>query len=166
MIVDLNKFGPLAKDIEAEFLAGDIDLGDDITIDGKTVINASISRDRDASTLTGRINADVIAECVRCLSKVRLPVDIDFTDVFMAEARDDAELQLEYDELDASLIAEDEIDLGEIVREQILLALPEMVFCREDCEGLCIKCGANLNLKDCGCDEVIDPRWSALKNLK
>jgi uncharacterized protein len=53
------------------------------------------------------------------------------------------------------------------VREQILLNLPEQVFCKEDCKGLCQKCGANRNLIDCKCDsDETDPRWAALKNLK
>jgi uncharacterized protein len=57
--------------------------------------------------------------------------------------------------------------LTELVREQILLAVPEQVFCREDCKGLCLKCSANRNLIDCNCEEKeIDPRWAALKNLK
>jgi uncharacterized protein len=46
------------------------------------------------------------------------------------------------------------------------LNLPEQVFCREDCRGLCAKCGANRNATDCGCEEKeIDPRWAGLKNL-
>ena len=58
------------------------------------------------------------------------------------------------------------IDLAEIAREQILLELPQQFFCKDDCRGLCEKCGRNLNLKDCDCeDDEIDPRWAALKNL-
>ena len=69
--------------------------------------------------------------------------------------------------MDVSVIEGFEIDLTELVREQILLNLPEQVFCREDCKGLCEKCGANRNLINCNCEEKeIDPRWSALKNLK
>jgi uncharacterized protein len=60
-----------------------------------------------------------------------------------------------------------ELDLTELAREQILLNLPSQVFCREDCQGLCQKCGANLNLIDCSCEESeVDPRWAALRNLK
>jgi uncharacterized protein len=69
--------------------------------------------------------------------------------------------------LDESLVENGLIDTAEVVREQILLAIPDQVFCREDCKGLCPKCGANLNLIDCKCsDDDIDPRWAALRNLK
>jgi uncharacterized protein len=48
----------------------------------------------------------------------------------------------------------------------LILETGEPVLCKEDCQGLCLKCGSNLNLIDCKCeDEQIDPRWAALKNL-
>jgi uncharacterized protein len=44
--------------------------------------------------------------------------------------------------------------------------VPTQVLCRDDCKGLCAKCGANLNLADCDCeDKEIDPRWAELKRL-
>ncbi len=54
-----------------------------------------------------------------------------------------------------------------MVREQLVLSLPADPVCREDCQGLCTVCGANLNERDCGCDRhVPDPRWAGLKNIK
>ena len=59
------------------------------------------------------------------------------------------------------------IDIDELVREQVLLAVPERSLCQEDCKGLCPTCGADRNLKECGCESVeADPRWAALKNLR
>ena len=78
----------------------------------------------------------------------------------------DDEREVSVEELDTAVLEGYDLDLKEVVREQILLALPEQAFCREDCKGLCEKCGANRNLIDCKCTESdIDPRWSALKNL-
>lgn len=60
-----------------------------------------------------------------------------------------------------------EIDLSPAVREQVLLSAPASPLCREDCKGLCPKCGKDLNDGDCGCDrKAIDPRWSALKGIQ
>jgi len=57
--------------------------------------------------------------------------------------------------------------MADVIREQILLATPEQVYCRDNCEGLCPKCGENRNLINCNCsDDDIDPRWAALKDLK
>jgi uncharacterized protein len=81
------------------------------------------------------------------------------------ETRED-DLEVEEADLDEQLVEGDEVDLTEIIREQILLNLPEQVLCKEDCKGLCPQCGANRNLIDCDCGEdEIDPRWAALKNL-
>ena len=56
---------------------------------------------------------------------------------------------------------------GEAAREQLLLALPLKVTCREDCKGLCPQCGKNLNQERCSCStEVEDPRWAALKDVR
>ncbi|MBN2171495.1 MAG: DUF177 domain-containing protein [Candidatus Krumholzibacteriota bacterium] len=60
-----------------------------------------------------------------------------------------------------------EIDIGEQVRETLLLALPMRLLCREDCRGLCPGCGANLNEEPCVCHrEDADPRWGSLQELK
>ena len=74
------------------------------------------------------------------------------------------ENELDVDDLEVSIIENEEIDLNELVREQILLTLPTQIFCKEDCKGLCRECGANQNLIDCNCEEKeIDPRWKAWK---
>ena len=60
-----------------------------------------------------------------------------------------------------------EIDVDEIVREQILLAVPARVLCVEDCKGICATCGTDLNAGDCNCEsQDVDPRWAALKSLR
>ena len=60
----------------------------------------------------------------------------------------------------------DSFELDEIIREQLILNMDMTVLCREDCKGLCPKCGRNLNEGDCGCDRTeIDPRLAKLKQL-
>ena len=58
--------------------------------------------------------------------------------------------------------------LEDLLREQVLLAVPLKVICREDCKGLCPHCGKNLNEEGaCSCaDELEDPRWAALKEIR
>ncbi len=59
-----------------------------------------------------------------------------------------------------------QLDLDELVTSDILLELPSKHLCKEECKGLCPKCGQNLNKGDCKCDlRQIDPRLEALKNL-
>ncbi len=60
----------------------------------------------------------------------------------------------------------DVIDLSEMVKDQVLLGLPLAPLCTEECKGLCVSCGAELNKGLCGCDnEAIDLRWGALDVL-
>ena len=58
------------------------------------------------------------------------------------------------------------IDLGEILREEVLLAMPMKAVCDEGCKGICSGCGAELNDEECRCEPEIDERWAALGALK
>jgi len=58
------------------------------------------------------------------------------------------------------------VDLDEIAREQVLLAVPSQIRCRADCKGLCAICGADRNVSDCGCQVTeVDPRWAGLREI-
>ncbi len=60
-----------------------------------------------------------------------------------------------------------DVDFSDDIKEFLLLEIPYKKVCREECKGLCTKCGQNLNLGQCNCkDEYIDPRWEKLKGLK
>jgi uncharacterized protein len=117
----------------------------------------------------GRISGEIEAECTRCLRDVRLKIDAALKAAFVTEENytSEKEAVLRQGDLDVSIYDGEKIDLADLVREQILLDLPAQILCREDCKGLCQKCGANLNEVNCNCEEnEIDPRWSALKDLK
>lgn len=117
----------------------------------------------------GMILAKAEIECTRCIQPIEKEFEIPFKAGFIAPEHftEAKEAELNDDDLDVSVYEDDKIDLTELVREQIILNLPEQIFCRDDCKGLCAKCGGNRNLIDCKCEEKeIDPRWAALKNLK
>jgi len=63
-------------------------------------------------------------------------------------------------------ITDDDIDLGPMVRDAVVLDLPMAPLCRDDCAGLCPHCGANRNEGDCGCVAPRDPRWANLDVLR
>ena len=97
------------------------------------------------------------AECRRCLAPVDVPIAESLGLVFVEEE------EAEGGE-DCYLVARraSALDLTEAVREELLLAAPQFVECREDCRGLCPRCGADLNAGPCGCAPEMDPRWEAL----
>ena len=58
------------------------------------------------------------------------------------------------------------LDVDKLVFSEILLSMPRKNLCKEDCKGLCLVCGANLNIAECGCDRsVLDPRMSVFKDI-
>ncbi len=72
------------------------------------------------------------------------------------------------DENDDYIITDEDgfIDLEAVFCDELLLELPTKLLCREDCKGLCAKCGTNLNKKSCGCTlKEVDPRLEVLKAL-
>ena len=111
---------------------------------------------------SGRFEGAVATECRRCLAPVRAPVSEE-TRVLFAEAGDEAASDAETFQIEAR---DREIDLRPAIREQWLLAAPAYVLCREDCKGLCPRCGAELNAGPCDCPVETDDRWDALKALR
>src|SRR5262249_5636864 len=119
--------------------------------------------------INGVIEGEGEIDCSRCLEPIKRNLSIPFNIrlVRSEDLGDIHEREVNTSDLDSSEIEGEQLDLTEVIREQILLDMPEQIFCKEDCKGLCPKCGTNLNLIDCKCDdEEIDPRWSALKDLK
>jgi len=169
MIIDLASVGKNPKTIELQFEPVNIDLDDGMQLTENAAFNGEISRDGTRTRVKGNIVTVVSTECSRCLEPVAKEIDLEFEAVFVdaADEPTDDEIEVTVEELDESLITEDSIDMGEVVREQLILAMIEKVLCNQDCKGLCPQCGGNRNLIDCKCEEnVIDPRWAALKNLK
>ena len=107
----------------------------------------------------GRISGDVTAPCRRCLSDAHAAVE-DESHIIFAEAGDE-----EIDDPDVYLLdpASRDLDLRPAIREEWLIAQPRFVLCREDCLGLCPKCGADLNDGQCSCPPQTDSRWDDLR---
>jgi len=170
MIIDLANVGTTAKKIDLTFDPAEIDLeGELVSLSGKIAFGAETQRLDDKAHVHGLINADVSLACTRCLEPIAKRLEIPFHAVFVDanEEYPNAEAEIADDLLDESLVEDGSINVADVVREQILLATPEQVFCDPGCKGLCPQCGANLNLIDCKCaDDDIDPRWAALKSLK
>jgi len=102
------------------------------------------------------------------LQLVDVPVTADFSLEYITgtEYESSAVVELTEAELAVSVFDGETIDVDEIVKEQVLLAVPTRMLCREDCKGICPECGTNRNTGDCTCvTHDIDPRWAALKNL-
>jgi uncharacterized protein len=108
----------------------------------------------------GRIRTRVAGQCRRCLEPVTVELDQPVRLLFTEDQGADDPGTVVIPPHAA------EIDLADAVREELILARPEFPLCREDCRGLCPRCGANLNQRPCDCRPETDVRWKALEGLK
>lgn len=170
MIIDLFTLGNAPSVFEFSLAPEEIDLeSDEIKLKNAVDVKGTITKHIAQADVEGTISAEAEIECTRCLQPIEQKMEFQFEAAFVTPENytQAKEAELGAEDLDVSLIEGNEIDLKELVREQILLNLPEQVFCREDCKGLCEKCGANRNLIDCKCiEKEVDPRWAALNKLK
>ncbi len=119
--------------------------------------------------IRGKYSVEMGANCDRCLAPARFPIDATF-DLFyrpMSFIARDEEVEIDEGEAELGFYEKDTIDLEDVLREQVLLALPMQRVCDESCKGICPGCGKNLNEGECGCARSGgDARWSALKDLR
>jgi len=103
----------------------------------------------------GRLRVTVSLVCDRCLEPFDLPVSSEFAMLLEYRESGDwrpvAELELDARQLDLVSVREPVVDLGDLLRQEVLLALPHKRLCGRDCRGLCPHCGANRNRQECGC---------------
>jgi uncharacterized protein len=115
----------------------------------------------------GTLQGAVVGTCSRCLEEY--PFGLEHPFVFVLTPRAAATLpesQLSADDMALSFYEGEEIDVTPLVHEQVILALPTRPLCREDCRGLCPRCGANLNAGPCACPAAPpDPRLAVLHAL-
>jgi uncharacterized protein len=120
--------------------------------------------------LSGQLHTEVELTCSRCLEPFSTAVDFTLEEEFRPtiDIRTGAKLPLLDGEDVATLIdSQHIIDLFEVMRQDILLALPPRPLCKPDCAGLCSQCGQNLNEGPCTCEQPLgDPRWEVLRTLR
>ena len=167
MLVYFEEIPPVGR--EFSWLIGAVDA--ECSLEGPLEAFCAVRRDGEGgASLEGRLKGVALLDCDRCLERYSFPLDAAFA--LRAEVRGtaaDAERAEEGEAGAADLIELDEpcLDLDALMREQLLLALPEKRLCREDCAGLCPRCGANRNEAPCGCGrDAIDSPFAALAALK
>ncbi len=169
MIIDVNKIDSLGRSFEFALTDEDLDLGAfGVRLAGPAIASVTVRQSGNTYNVAGTVSGEQSIDCTRCLAPVSIDLRIEIEADFVKKGHfaTDGDGELLPHDLDADELLDDTLDLKHLVREQILLAFPEQLFCRPDCKGLCEKCGGNLNLVDCKCnEEEIDPRWAALKDL-
>jgi DUF177 domain-containing protein len=140
-----------------------------VTIDPKVHGTLQIVKDGSEIRLFGMVEGVVRLRCARCLSDFPLEVKVSpdlvvrHGDLTSRGRQESAE-----GEVEALFIEGEEIDVGDVIIQEFLLEIPMKPLCRDDCPGLCPRCGALKGSPECKCpdEEPADSRWAALARLK
>jgi uncharacterized protein len=173
LLLDVSKIPLEGTDIDTAFTGAEAHVeGENMLKFESGRLRVHVDRDEDATVhVKGHLGVRLGLECGRCLEPITFDVDQGL-DLFLlphsesaAEGEED-EVELSERDLVVAYYRGDRLDLGEVVREQVLLSVPMKHLCQPDCRGLCPSCGANRNRTTCGCvDEAADSRLAPLKKL-
>jgi uncharacterized protein len=170
MNLDLQEIHGARHQVRRTFSAGLLgsDEKDDYEVTGDTTIDLAVRKDEATFRLVGHIEAMLDLGCGRCLERFSWPVGLDIDMLYLpeSESSDEGDVRIEEADVNTAFYRDEQIDLGQLIREQLQLTLPMKPLCREDCPGLCTFCGANRSTTTCDCsDPWEDPRLAGLKNL-
>lgn len=156
MVLDLRELiGGSVKDVPFSYEDSAEELSDDL-LSGSVHVEGRVENHAGYLTLSGSAVLAGVVRCGRCCKEFETRL------VFPLEYKLAEELANE-DEEEFLLLEDGRLELSETVRGQMLTEMPYRFLCKEDCKGLCPKCGCDLNVERCSCDtREIDPRWAAL----
>ncbi len=153
----------LVNDIHEE----DIQLDKDFKVVGPLKGHVRMRRTNQGLLVDGWVELTLELSCDRCLKEFEQPMHVNFEEQFYPTVDVVSGLPLPpFDEDEIFPIdAHHQVDLTEAIRQNVLLALPMVTICQEDCKGLCSQCGHDLNLGPCKCEPEVDTRLNVLKTL-
>lgn len=170
MLIDLTQLEKDDLSIKHLYTIESLNLEDEEhTLASSCSVSLILRRRKTDIDVNGKIETTVNALCDRCLANTNIEISNKFNLICLSEENlsQTDELILERRELDFSFYKGDKLNLDDIVKEQIQLSIPMSNLCQDNCLGLCSQCGQDLNKKKCSCSSNdIDPRWSALTELK
>lgn len=99
--------------------------------------------------------------CDRCAEEIVKDMGFKLSKILVSKLANDADADFD----DYVVVSNGVLELDDLITEEIQLFLPSKMLCKPDCNGLCYKCGKNLNFGDCDCKKDVDPRMEALLQL-
>jgi uncharacterized protein len=133
------------------------------------VIYCELAKNGDMISAKGWVKSRMLLTCGRCLKEFEAP----FKSFFEVHYRPQPDEMVETEEgfpegeMEVVYFQGDILDIGDQIRQTVLLSVPMRALCKDDCRGLCGSCGRDLNSESCDCQEPpADPRWDALKSFK
>ena len=158
---------PVGTSLVNDFDDEDNQLDNDIKLIGPLKGHARMQRTNQGLLVDGWVELTLELSCNRCLKVYEQPMHVNFEEQFYPTVDVVSGLPLApFDEEEVFPIDDHHLgDLTEVIRQNVLIALPMVTICREDCKGLCSQCGKDLNLGPCECEPEVDTRLSVLQKL-
>ena len=171
MVIDLAalRLGKTPLAVKRSFNKDDFSIEDEtIELGGPVQVELNVSASDERVRVEGRVSGELVLTCCRgACSFTQLADKVFSVEYWPDRAEEEGEIELDYDDLDVGFYSGDQFDLKEVILEQMLIDIPMNPICKEDCKGLCDRCGADLNQEECTCDkDPVDPRFQALKAWK
>ena len=167
MIIDISKVVKSINKEVSEEVSIELDffesrLGKFPILQKSPVMLTITNQENAAVFIRGTVDVTLSIPCGRCLEEV--PTQICFDIDKKLDIREGVLIDDEMEEND--YLIGFELDVDKLVYAEILVNWPMRVLCKEDCEGICNVCGANLNKGDCGCQRTeLDPRMAAIQDI-
>jgi uncharacterized protein len=171
MFIETKEIGPEGLEVDRYFTGlPPLPLdGSEVVRLGEVHLTGEIRREAADVEFAGDIETEATLNCSRCLESYRLPLTLHFSLLYTTSPDAAGRKERRVDEDSVTLTQYDgvRLDLKALLAEQIYLGLPLKPLCSDDCRGLCARCGTNLNLGRCECQEkrIDDPRLQVLKTL-
>jgi len=137
-----------SEDVELELDPKALDLPESIILESLTV-KAKLYRLEDMVTVNAKLLAKLNLICDRCLDNFNTEVKFTFEREYLFDRKQENENDEGY--VDKYF----NVDISSAVREELLLAIPTKNLCKNDCKGICLTCGVNLNHEDCKCKNIV-----------
>ena len=179
MLITVRELQLHRIDFDETFAPGAIDLGAELhqTTSLETEGRAEVIEEHRGGRMgtisdirmVGSLGTDVEVACARCLEPVGTRIDHKFDLLYrpLGVDRRGDEAAIHEPDTEIGYYQGEGLELEDVLREQVLLAVPIKQLCSANCKGLCPQCGKNLNRESCDCSAPqTDERWAALKDLK
>lgn len=170
MLVRFNEISPHGSQFEFQEIRHLADQ-QDFVVNGPVRAVCKLERKGENKVaMQGRVEVEILLSCDRCLRSFPFQVNAEFHQLFAVESEDAwrvKEMESSPADLETEILEEPVIDLDDILRQQVYLAIPAKKLCLDACAGLCLQCGVNLNETACECVKVEkDSPFSVLAQLK
>ncbi len=171
MLIEIEDLKPEPLHVHHVFPIREIKFShEDASLNAPVAADFVLSHKERELHVDGTVKTAISFRCSRCTKEVSRPFAADFNLSYMPQPKwtsSDAEIELKYEDMDVAFYDGVALDVDLMILEQIELAMPMRFVCRDDCKGLCFKCGADLNEGACLCkNEEIDSRLAVLLDFK